>query len=282
MELADNMKLKARDPQASNTKIRRKRSPITKVIGRLALILCLLVMPINDAAAAPLAQDEVVVITYPPEGAVLSGEVPIQGTATHPSFNSYGVLYAAGARVTGDTRWQEQSPIAWDVRTMVVNGVLGTWDTTQIPNGQYVLALVVYQSGSETPSLYFVNNLTVQNEEATPTPTPTATPEEGPEAEPTEESAPPPPAATIEQPPTATPRPTPTFSPEGGTDEEDADGDGGGGLLPTDIFSVDAIKEAFTLGAQLAFLLYAVGILYVLAKAAIRYYLRQTKGKQSP
>ncbi|MGC9466960.1 MAG: hypothetical protein ACP5HS_00070 [Anaerolineae bacterium] len=255
---------------------------MSRVVGGLALILGLLIMPIRDAVAAPLTQDEVVVITYPSEGAVLSGEVPIQGTATHPSFNSYGILYAPGARVTGDTRWQEQSPIAWDVRTMVVNGVLGTWDTTQVPNGQYVLALVVYQSGSETPSLYFVNNLTIQNEEATPTPTPTATPEEGEEISPTEEAAPPPPAATVEQPPTATPRPTPTFSPEEGGAVDEGDEDGEGGLLPTDIFSVDAIKEAFTLGAQLAFLLYAVGILYVLAKAAIRYYLRQTKGKQSP
>jgi hypothetical protein len=248
----------------------------------LALLLSILMMPLQSVHAMPLAQDAVVVITYPTEGAVLSGEVAIQGTATIPGFVSYGVLYASGERVTGSTIWQEQSPIAWNVQSMVVNGILGTWDTTRVPNGKYVLALVVYQAGSETPSLYFVNNLTVANEEATPTPEPTETPEtEEPEIEATQEAEPLPPAPTIEQPPTATPRPTATPSPEeaAGTGN---DGDDEGGLFSADIFSPDAIREAFTLGVQLAFLLYATGILYVLAKAVIRYYQRQSKGKPGP
>jgi hypothetical protein len=64
------------------------------------------------------------------------------------------VLYAPGATVTGETSWQQNNPIAWDVRTMVVNGVLGTWDTTQIPNGQYVLALVMFEVGNDTPMVF--------------------------------------------------------------------------------------------------------------------------------
>ncbi|MBN1250120.1 MAG: hypothetical protein JXC32_20820 [Anaerolineae bacterium] len=247
----------------------------------LLLTVCLSALSPRVGLAAPVAQQSVMVITSPTEGTMLSGQVEIRGTATHPNFNSYGVLYASGARVTGETNWRLDSPIAWNVPTMVVNGVLGTWDTTQVPNGQYVLALAVFEVGNETPMVYFINNLTVNNEEATPTPEPTETPEaEEPGAEPTaDEAAPPPAAPTIALPPTSTPRPTATIVAGAAADEENDGDDGEGGLLPSDIFSVDAVKEAFKTGAQLALLIYAVGILYALTKAAIRYYLRQTRSK---
>lgn len=249
----------------------------------LVVLLCLVGLPLGTGLAAPLSQDTVLTITYPSPGSVLSGQVPIQGTATHPGFVSYGLLYATGTEVTGATSWQHNSPIAWDVRTMVVNGVLGTWDTTQVPNGQYVLAIAMYKAGDDTPSVFFVNNLTVNNEEATPTPEPTATPtgEVPGEGQPTEEPGPPPAAATIVLPPTATPRPTATLAPDTAATDEDGGDEDGGGPLPANLFSLDAVKETFVLGAQIALLLYAIGILYVLAKAVIRYYLRQSKRKRS-
>jgi hypothetical protein len=246
------------------------------------LSLFLVSLPTGAGIAAPTSQDNVLAITYPGPGSVLSGQVPIQGTATHPSFVSYGLLYATGTEVTGATQWAHNNPIAWDVRTMVVNGVLGTWDTTQVPNGSYVLAIAMYKVGEETPSVYFVNNLTVNNAEATATqePTATATEETPTEGEPTAE-APPPAAATIVLPATATPRPTPTVALDQPDDGEGGGGEDGGGLFAPGMFSVDAVKEAFVTGAQLAFLLYAVGALYVLAKAVIRYYLRQSRRKPS-
>ncbi len=265
----------------------RLTSHVVWAIRALVLTLFLVSVPLGVGIAAPSQQDTVLTITYPSPGSVLTGQVPIQGTATHTSFVSYGILYATGTEVTGATSWQDNNPIAWDVGTMVVNGVLGTWDTTQVPNGQYVLAIAMYKAGDETPSVYFVNNLTVNNAEATATPEPTATPEEETpgEGEPTEEAPPPPVAATIVLPATATPRPTATLAADEadqGTTSEGGEDDGGlGGLLAPGTFSVDAIKEAFVLGAQLAILLYAVGILYVLAKAVIRYYLRQTGRKSS-
>ncbi len=244
--------------------------------------LCLALVPLQPGSAAPLTQDSVLNITWPTEGTTLSGQVEIRGTATHPNFNSYGLLYANGARVTGETNWRLDSPITWNVNTMVVNGILGTWDTTQLPNGQYVLALAVFEIGNETPAVYFVNNLTILNEETTPTPEATATPTEEEVGETaTEEAGTPPPAPTIELPPTATPRPTATIAPEGVGSEDDNDGDDESGLLPTGIFSIDAVKDAFKTGVQFAVLLYAIGLLYTLAKAAIRYYLRQTRSKQS-
>ena len=259
---------------------------VLKVLSVAMVLLCLTVRPLQHGAAAPLTQDVALVITSPLEGATLSGQVAIQGTATRPNFVSYGVLYAPGATVTGATSWQQNNPIAWNVQSMVVSGVLGTWDTTQVPNGQYVLALVMFEAGNDTPMAYFVNSLVVNNEEATPTPTPESSPT--PEAEepagpldPTQEPGPPPPAATIVQPATATPRPTATLSPDGtgGPTGADDENDGGGGLFAPGFFSMDAIKEAATLGVQLAFLIYAIGALYVLTKAVIRYYLRQTRRK---
>lgn len=253
----------------------------TKIL-RCGVILSIILMlaGVGQGWAAPLPQDAVWTITYPPEGSTLSGIVNIQGTATHPAFTSYAVLYAPGDHVTGSTSWDQQNPIAWGVTNMVVNGTLGTWDTTLLPNGKYVLALAVWNSGSETPDVYFINNLTIQNEAATPTPEPT------PEATPTEIGATPLPtegiapiAPTIEQPPTATPRPTPTLGP---AVTPGAGDNGGSEGTPKTIISIDAVKEAFKTGAQLAIMLYVIGGLYVAVKAAIRYALRLQRKKQEP
>ncbi|MGC9395050.1 MAG: hypothetical protein ACP5J4_09350 [Anaerolineae bacterium] len=254
----------------------------TKLIRySILLSLILLLSGVGQGWAAPLTQDAVWTITYPPEGSTVSGVVDIQGTATHPGFVSYGILYASGDQVTGSTAWRHDDPIIWNNQSMVVNGTLGTWDTTVLPNGKYVLALVVYEAGNETPNVYFVQNLTVQNEEATPTPEPT------PEATPTEVGAPTPLptegvmpiAPTIEQPPTATPRPAPTLSP-GVTPGPGDDGEAGEGTRT--IISMDAVKDAFKTGVQLAIMLYVIGGLYIAIKAAIRYALRLQREKQEP
>lgn len=259
----------------------------TKRALRFGLILSLLLtfFAVEPGRTAPTSQDTVLTITSPTGGSTVSGEVTITGTATHPNFASYGVLYAVGPTPTADSQWV---PITFGVQTMVVNGTLATWDTTveNIPNGQYTLALAVYEQGNTEPQLHFVNNITVNNEEATPTPTLTPTPDTGEEPPPPPDAEPgvdegegaAPVGPTVVQPPTPTPRATPTVAPDEGaaaiTEEE-------GGLFDTtNLFSVESIKETFCAGAWLAVLLYAIGILYVIAKAIIRYYLRQ-RGKQA-
>ncbi len=235
----------------------------------LILLLLLLAWPWRTTAA-PMGQDQGPVITFPTEGSVVSGEVTIQGTASHPNFSSYGVLYAPGPRPTGDSQWV---PIVFGVQTMVVNGPLATWDTTQVPNGQYTLALAVYEVGNDTPFLHFVNNITVQNEEATPTPTATATPEASTEpttAPPTEGGAII--APTIEQPPTFTPAPTATPSSSASiTGEETAEEE-------TSPFpSAKELKSAFLAGAWLAVFFYLLGGFYLAGKVAWRRYQRSQK-----
>jgi hypothetical protein len=264
---------------------RRLFSTLPLFIAAVILTLGALVAPLRPNRAAPHAQAANLVIGYPPAASTVSGVVTIQGTATAEGFENYSIYYATGTQVHGETAWRYDDPIIDFVPTMIVNGSLGQWDTTQVPNGQYVLALAV-RTTSET-HVFFVNNLTVRNEAATPTPEPTETPEPEQTAAaepgvelPPEGELPPPVGATIELPPTATPRPTPVLAQEGTT--EGGSGTGGddeGGLFSGDLFSVKAVREAFTIGMQLAFLAYAIGFLYFLTKAVIRYYLRQTRGK---
>lgn len=237
----------------------------------LILTMIFLAIPAGKSVAAPSQQEQIWIITGPAEGSTVSGEIAIVGTATHPNFDSYGVLYAAGPRPTADSQWV---PLVFGAKTMVTNGTLATWDTTSIPNGQYTLALAVYEIGNTEPKLHFTNNITVFNEQVTPTPEPTPEPIEVDTPLP-DEPLTPIEVPTIEQPPTATPRPTPTMAPEAAVDEED-EGDGGA-FDPAQFLSFDAIKEAAKLGIQLAVLLYAAGLLYTAAKAVIRYYLRQMR-----
>ena len=236
----------------------------------LLIILCSLTGA-HSGWAAPTSQQSWNIIS-PTEGSVVSGEVAITGTASHDNFHAYGVLYAPGAHPTADSQWV---PIVFGVQNMVVNGPLATWDTTKIPNGEYTLALAVYEVGNDTPNLYFVNGLTVANADETPTPTPTASPTVDPAAEPT---AVPDAGAiivpTIDQPPTATPRPTPTLNPASATEGEgsasEAENEEKTALLPP-----EKMKEAFISGAWIALLLYIFGGIYVAGRAALRYYLKQ-------
>lgn len=247
------------------------------VRGYMAVLIILLGTGAGVTLAAPLTQSDTWVITYPTDGTVVSGQVIIQGTASHTSFNSYGVLYASGPTPTGNSQWV---PIVFSVPTMVVNGALATWDTTKIPNGQYALALAVYAAGNTDPNLHFVNYITVQNEPATPTPSPTATPEAEPEeAIPPVQPTAPLEVATIEQPPTATPRPTstPATAAEVETEEEETEDSNLSGLI-----SGPALREAFISGVWIAVILYAIGILYVAARAALRYFLRQQRRPRPP
>jgi len=251
---------------------------------RYGVILMLLVAALGhqQAFAAPLAQAAVWNIISPTEGSTVGGVVTIQGTATLPNFDSYSVLYAAGPLPTGTSAWVY---ITSGVRTMVANGVLATWDTTGIPNGQYTLALAVYEVGNTEPKLHFTNNITLFNQATTPTASPTPEPapddtQAGGTPQPTPQGGIAAPGAVIEQPPTATPRPTPTLAADAGASTDGTDESSDVGAI-SELFSTEKLKEALSLGAQLAVLIYAVGFLYVIAKAVLRYYLRQLSRRES-
>jgi hypothetical protein len=83
-------------------------------------------------------------LTSPENGAVLSGEVEISGTANIPSFGFYRYEYRG---LTTGSAWRAIG--AGDIP--VVDGHLGTWDTTLVLPGDYAFRLVVADTAGNAP-----------------------------------------------------------------------------------------------------------------------------------
>ena len=189
-------------------------------------------------------------ITTPMDNAVVSGVVPILGTATHPQLLRYELAFGYSPNPT-DTWFSIQDP----VKTPMVNEVLGRWDTTGIADGVYVLRLRVYWSERQFLEA-FVRGVRVQNAAPTAAPaTPTATP--APKA------ATPTPTPAIVLPPTSTPRPT--------TAVVSANPSGPAASQPPAWLDLDVIRRALIDGATLTGALFAILGLYAGVKAAVRY-----------
>jgi hypothetical protein len=224
--------------------------------------------------AAPQLQARSV-ITFPTDGTTVSGIVNVMGIATHPNMNFYQLRYAAGPEPTGDSQWVDFAIVEG---TQVENDVLGSWDTTVIPDGQYTVALAVWGVGDPTgPYLFFANRLTVNNAQpvATPTPEPST-----PEPMPTEVIGPTPTPVIIAQPATPTPRPSPT--PEVEAAEETATpsaGDESRFNIPLDVVE---LRTAFCTGGMITVLLLLLWGFYLVAKAGIRYFLRREHMDRPP
>ena len=145
-------------------------------------------------------------ITSPRDRASVRGLVPIEGSATHPQFQKYEIHY--GPEPNPGDQW---TPIQGSPFTVpVVQGRLGLWDTTIIPDGLYSLRLRVVRLDGNYDE-YFVRGVQVSNSLPTDTPTPESTPTA---AAPTDTPAPT--ATVVIAVPTAsspTPRPTNTALP---------------------------------------------------------------------
>ncbi len=233
------------------------------LVGLALLTGLFAVVPVGRAAPLFQAQS---MITYPTDGTTVSGEVQVKGVALHPNMDFYQVRYAAGAQPAADSQWKDFAIVEGQ---QVDDDVLGTWDTTQIPDGQYTLALAVWGvNDANNPYVFFATNITVNNTNPVPTPTPE-------EQEPTDVPATPtvgpsPTPVAVEQPATSTPRPTPTLS---------------ASLLPTPTISasdepsmslnVGQIRDGFCVGGLITVLLLSFWGLYLLAKAGLRWFLRQ-------
>jgi hypothetical protein len=114
-----------------------------------------------------LAQEAgTVTLTQPPPGAVLTGVVVLNGTATHPGFVRYELAFALDADPT-NTWFSIQEA----VNAPVVAGPLGSWDTRGIVDGNYAVRLRMYTAERNFVEAV-VRGLRVQN--TTPTATPLA------------------------------------------------------------------------------------------------------------
>jgi hypothetical protein len=214
--------------------------------------------------AAPLPQGQAIV-TYPADGATISGVVQITGVAAHPNILWYDVSYASGPEATAGTQWISLARVE---NTRVENGVLATWDTTSLPNGQYCLALTMMGRDDSFVYQKIVTRLTVNSAQpavaptaAQPTPLPLPMPTAliGPTATP----------ITVEQPPTATPRASSAAGEEGGG-EAAPTADGGSSLA----LDTGALRGAFCTGSLIVSMLFVLLGLYQLTKAIIRWHLR--------
>jgi hypothetical protein len=198
----------------------------------------------------------------------ISGVVEVTGIATHPNMDFYQLRYAAGPEPTGNSQWVDFSFVE---ATQVEDGVLATWDTTTIPDGQYTLALAVW--GVDDPSnpyVFFVTRLTVNNAQPVATPTP-----EPPTAEPlpTAVIGPTPTSVSIVQPATPTPRPSPTPRSEAAEEiAASSAGEAGEGFsVPVDVAE---LRTGFCTGGLITALLLGLWGFYLFAKAGVRWFLR--------
>jgi hypothetical protein len=155
--------------------------------------------------AVPLAQfvqaQSVGQITSPRDRAAVRGLVPIEGSATHAEFQKYEIHY--GPQPNPADQW---TPIGGSPFTVpVVQGRLGLWDTSVIPDGVYSLRLRIVRVDGNYDE-YYVRGIQVSNTFPTETPTPQATPTNAP---PTNTPAPTP-TVVIGVPTVASPTPRPT------------------------------------------------------------------------
>jgi len=239
------------------------------VVGMVVALILLAGGP--PGRAAPPLQARAV-ITYPANGMTISGVVDVTGIATHPNLNFYQVRYAAGPEPTADSQWVDFAIVQ---AKPVENDVLGSWDTTTVPDGQYTLALAVWgQDDPANPYLFFVTYLTVNNAQPVPSPTPEEVPPT-PQPMPTEVIGPTPTPVSIEQPATPTPRPTPT--PTGGAPVEALTPSSPGEKGPAFTLNVGQLRDAFCAGGMIPVLLLLLWGIYLLMKAAVRWLLRQRK-----
>jgi hypothetical protein len=233
------------------------------VIGIATILMLALLIVASPGWAAPLPQWRSV-ITYPEPGMTVGGIVEIRGIATHANLDSYQVRYATGTKVVADTAWVD---IVMLVPNPVDNGVLCTWDTTTLPDGPYVLALAVWGVDDPgNPHLHYVEHVIIDNT-LLPTTEPT------PEQLPTVAAGPTQTPVSIAQPATPTPRPSPTPMPEGQevTPTPTVEETGAGFSLNTPV-----LRDAFCTGGLITAMLFLLWGLYVLAKASIRWYMRDT------
>jgi hypothetical protein len=232
---------------------------------RMLLVSLFLLTSAMPVGARPARQSPFVgqIISPQPNSEPLRGSVEIVGIATHPNFWKYD-LYALTGRPEDD--W---IPIVAGIEQKVDSPArLAVWDTTQVPDADYILLLRVWDRDQGLQDFQFVSYAILNSRPAdTPTPEATSTPIELLPTLPPQT-----PTVLIEQPPTSTPRPSPTP---------------GGPPTPTPTpqpsvlssLKLGAWQEAFCNGALLAAALFAIwGIIWII-RQGVRWVLKRQRSR---
>ena len=117
-----------------------------KLFPLFVIALCLLSLPLlAQEVTEPKAE-----ISWPPPVYVLRGEVSLRGTVNLAGVTGYFIEFRALDEdfTAPDTR--DWLPATLAANALVVNDVLGTWDTSRVSNGLYELRLTVIMIGVET------------------------------------------------------------------------------------------------------------------------------------
>ena len=101
-------------------------------------------IPQPPSTSSPLAPP-VALITAPTDGEVVSGDVPVMGTAADDGFSTYSLAFGAGAAPTAFAM-VDGSPSG----NTVTGDVLGIWPTDPLAPGEYVLRLTVETNDGRT------------------------------------------------------------------------------------------------------------------------------------
>jgi len=167
-----------------------------------SLYLASVLVVISMLQAPPMGADGQ--ITSPRDRASVRGLVPIEGTATDASFQKYEIHF--GPEPNPGDQW---TPIQGSPFTVpLVQGRLGLWDTTIIPDGIYSLRLRIVRLDGNYDE-FFVRGILVANTRPTDTPTPSNSPTpSGPTRTPA-----PTPTIMISVPTVASPTPRPSDTP---------------------------------------------------------------------
>lgn len=202
------------------------------------------------------------IISPQPSSEPLRGSVEIVGIATHPDFWKYD-LYAVTGRAQDP--WY---PIATGIEQRVDSPArLAVWDTTQVPDDEYILVLRIWDRSEGLQDFQFAR-YAVENARPpdTATPAPTAT-------QPLPTVPPQTPTVVIEQPPTLTPAPSPTpGGPATATPTAQAS------VLTT--LNTSGWRDAFCRGAWLTALIFALWGIVWLLRQGLRWVLKRQRGRQ--
>jgi cytoskeleton protein RodZ len=102
--------------------------------------------PPAPAVVAASCGDPRAVISGPGVNQALAGVSTISGVATHEAFQFYKLEYAPGANAGDGFTYFGGGQV------QVSGGVLGNWDTTALPNGEYTIRLTVVDQVGNFPT----------------------------------------------------------------------------------------------------------------------------------
>ena len=117
----------------------------------------------QSTATATSSSATTAMISSPLIVSELHGSVQVLGTVNVVGMHSYFLETRAlnddASAPAGDNGW---SPVTLPVSKAVLNGAIGTWDTTLIPDGLYELRLTV-TTDNQPPAFYVVSPLRISN-----------------------------------------------------------------------------------------------------------------------